>query len=95
MLDIPDHDGRRLTPEQRRELDQLLSDADFVWGGSDRRRFVRALICFNAGDAAGFWREFRAGAYEAQSERGMGEAEFMRRTMPGRRFLSGLRPPEN
>lgn len=92
---IPDHDGRPLTPEQRRELARLLDEADAEWAGSDRRRFVRALICVNMGDAAGFWREVRAGGFEAQAEREMSDREFMRRTMPGRRYLTQRRPGQN
>ena len=94
-MNIPDHDGRGMTEESRRELAKLLREIDAAYAGSEHRRYVRALACFNMGDQPGFWREFRAGLYAAQSERGATSGEFSRLTQPGRRFLSDLKPPEN
>lgn len=91
----PDHDGRPLTEESRRELARLLDEIDVYFAGSRHRRYVRSLACFNMGDQMGFWREYRAGLYEAQSDREITDNDFKRLTQPGVRYLSQLRPPEN
>lgn len=88
---IPDHDGRPLDPEARRELRSRLAYIDQVYGGSYFRRVFRALAYRHFGDEVGEAREMGALAMEAGYHHGLSDREVDRLTMPATMYLNRRR----
>ena len=88
MRPIPDHDGRPLPPDRRRQLADRLADIDRWYPGSPFRRAFRAAACRHFGDEMGEHREMAMLLAEAADFHGIDRNDVNRLTMPIEMFLA-------